>query len=335
VAHDLEPERRERRGGLRARVLVAADELALLWVWLMAVTQIGSLAENQCGTGATGSFDVTVPNDADVIVVGVHGLGAYDAQFTLTTSGVSIEGTACEVEVTQGNTSASTFQSAMWVGNVVALRGSTTATIAWAWRGTLANDARMVYGFYKGVDMTSFPTSAVRDQDGVQDGDMSGGATTPSLTASSGDRIVAWASGYTGGTPGGPTWTSPIASVTNYLTPYASGVASWAEGNPTGNMAVAETAWATVDDGGICAVVLIPAAGGGQIARPVSDVSVGGWTASSGTDRYAMVDEETASDTDYITSGANPAADECVLALGALSTPAAGTVTLRIRAKYV
>jgi hypothetical protein len=64
-------------------------------------------------------------------------------------------------------------------------------------------------------------------------------------------------------------------------------------------------------------------------------VSVGNWTASSGTDRYAMVDEETASDTDYITSGAAPANDECVLALGALSIPAAGTVTLRVRAKYV
>jgi hypothetical protein len=79
----------------------------------------------------------------------------------------------------------------------------------------------------------------------------------------------------------------------------------------------------------------VEAAGGGQIARPVSDVSVGNWTASSGTDRYAMVDEETASDTDYITSGAAPANDACVLALGALSTPVAGTVTLRVRAKYV
>lgn len=72
-----------------------------------------------------------------------------------------------------------------------------------------------------------------------------------------------------------------------------------------------------------------------QFARPVSDVSVGGWTASSGTDRFAMVDEEAASDADYITSGATPSNDECVLALGAISTPAAGTVTLRVRMKYV
>jgi hypothetical protein len=79
----------------------------------------------------------------------------------------------------------------------------------------------------------------------------------------------------------------------------------------------------------------LAAAAGFQYARPVSDVSVGNWTASSGTDRFAMVDEATADDADYITSGASPANDECVLALGALSTPAAGTVTLRVRAKYV
>jgi hypothetical protein len=81
--------------------------------------------------------------------------------------------------------------------------------------------------------------------------------------------------------------------------------------------------------------ILVYVAGGGQFARPVSDVSVGNWTASTGTDRFAMVDEEAASDADYITSGATPSNDECVLALGAISTPAAGTVTLRVRMKYV
>jgi hypothetical protein len=38
-----------------------------------------------------------------------------------------------------------------------------------------------------------------------------------------------------------------------------------------------------------------------QKARPVSDTAAGGWTASSGSDLFAMVDEATASDTDYIT----------------------------------
>ena len=72
----------------------------------------------------------------------------------------------------------------------------------------------------------------------------------------------------------------------------------------------------------------------GQFARPVSDVAAGGWTASTGSDLYAMVDESAASDADYITSGAAPAADTAVMTLGTLSTPVAGTVTLRIRAKY-
>jgi len=82
-------------------------------------------------------------------------------------------------------------------------------------------------------------------------------------------------------------------------------------------------------------VQYVAAGGGSQVARPVSDVSVGEWTASSGSDRFAMVDEPTLDDADYITSGAAPANDECVLGLGAVSTPAAGTVTLRVRAKYV
>ena len=39
-----------------------------------------------------------------------------------------------------------------------------------------------------------------------------------------------------------------------------------------------------------------------QIAVPVADISAGGWTPSSGTDLYAMLDETPASDADYATS---------------------------------
>jgi len=75
----------------------------------------------------------------------------------------------------------------------------------------------------------------------------------------------------------------------------------------------------------------------GQFARPSADVSDGNWLneSSSNTNLYASIDEVTASDADYIRSGANPSNDECVVQLGSISTPAAGTVTLRIRAKYV
>ena len=56
-----------------------------------------------------------------------------------------------------------------------------------------------------------------------------------------------------------------------------------------------------------------------QYARPTSDVSAGTWTASSGSDLFAMLDETTANDTDYIvTTGTST----CEVALGTMSDPA-------------
>lgn len=59
-----------------------------------------------------------------------------------------------------------------------------------------------------------------------------------------------------------------------------------------------------------------------QYARPTSDVSAGTWTASSGSDLYAMLDETVASDADYITT---TTASICEVALGTLSDPASST----------
>ena len=59
-----------------------------------------------------------------------------------------------------------------------------------------------------------------------------------------------------------------------------------------------------------------------QYARPVSDVSAGGWTASTGSDLFAMLDETSANDSDYITT---TNASTCEVALGSLSDPALST----------
>lgn len=59
-----------------------------------------------------------------------------------------------------------------------------------------------------------------------------------------------------------------------------------------------------------------------QYARPTSDVSAGTWTASTGSDLYAMLDETTANDADYI-STVN--ASICEVALGSLTDPASST----------
>ena len=59
-----------------------------------------------------------------------------------------------------------------------------------------------------------------------------------------------------------------------------------------------------------------------QYARPTSDVSAGTWTASTGSDLYAMLDETTANDADYI-STVN--ASTCEVTLGTLTDPASST----------
>lgn len=65
------------------------------------------------------------------------------------------------------------------------------------------------------------------------------------------------------------------------------------------------------------------------VARPDADVSAGTWTASSGSDLYAMIDEETASDADYITASS---AGTCEVALSTIAEPITGwSTTIRYR----
>lgn len=59
-----------------------------------------------------------------------------------------------------------------------------------------------------------------------------------------------------------------------------------------------------------------------QYARPTSDVSAGTWTASTGSDLFAMLDETSANDSDYITT---TSASTCEVALGSLTDPASST----------
>jgi hypothetical protein len=56
-----------------------------------------------------------------------------------------------------------------------------------------------------------------------------------------------------------------------------------------------------------------------RYARPSSDITDGAWTPSTGADLYAMLDEETASDTDYILTAAS---STCQIGLSAVTDPA-------------
>jgi hypothetical protein len=226
----------------------------------MAITRIGSLTESADAerTTNTGSESISVPADAEILIVGVHGY--YNTTNYFTGGAMTLGGTTFTTEVAQGNASGSYFMGALFAIDCRALTG--TRTLAWDWSGT-ANpntDVRIVWGCYKGVNTSAM----VRDSDGAQTS--SPPFTTPTLTALAGDLIVAWAWGfYTDASA--PTW-SNATQVTGYLTSYGEAKGSWAEGSPTGNTTVGVSAWTGVTDGAICAIVLAPAATGGT-SRPV------------------------------------------------------------------
>ncbi len=80
---------------------------------------------------------------------------------------------------------------------------------------------------------------------------------------------------------------------------------------------------------------LIPAARVSRFARPVADISGGSWLASSGSDLYAMIDETSYQDSDYIY--AENVGASCTLQLSQLDNPSPVTTThvLRYRGRGV
>jgi hypothetical protein len=113
---------------------------------------------------------------------------------------------------------------------------------------------------------------------------------------------------------------------------------SWGGGSPSADVTVSCTLGS---DGGVGAIVVKAAAAGGasQFARPSSDVAVGGWNnqVPNQTDVFESINETAAllSDTDYVQSGAAPVDDTLIVGLTAINPPGAGTVTIRIRAKFL
>lgn len=92
-----------------------------------------------------------------------------------------------------------------------------------------------------------------------------------------------------------------------------------------------EIAWLRNSGSGRSYAEIVAGMPTGQFARPTSDVAAGTWTPSAGSDLYAMVDETSANDSDYMRSAMSPVNDVAKLGLSALGTPGAGTVTLRVR----
>lgn len=107
------------------------------------------------------------------------------------------------------------------------------------------------------------------------------------------------------------------ATLTDALKDYSGNGRDWtSQGTNTVETQSAPVSW------GAGPVIILPVTVTTQKLAPVSDVSAGSWTPSSGTDLYAMLDETAASDTDYI---AATSATTCTLALASGSDPASST----------
>jgi len=70
-----------------------------------------------------------------------------------------------------------------------------------------------------------------------------------------------------------------------------------------------------------------------QYARPDSNISVGNWQPSSGPDCYAMIDESSTDDNDYISVTSYGSYETIVVGLSDVDTPDSGTRTVVVRAR--
>ena len=267
----------------------------------MAITQAGSTLSGLMAAGGgytantgTVSTTITVPADAEIVIVGVSGyqgsVGGF-AGATFTKGGVDTAMT----KATGGDSSAATWQGAAFY--LVSPDTGANKTLKWDWIGTgTSGDGTLNFSvtFWKGIDTAS----PVRDTDGAQASTFP--VTTPTLTAQSGDLIVAFCSHFRGAADGAgevSTWTNltELTEVTN--NGFSEG--SWATGSPSGNTTVT-AATGTSTEPGLIAIVLIPAAAAPttEILTADADVTDGGWlTDTGGTSLFPAIDEVTASDT--------------------------------------
>lgn len=212
----------------------------------MAVTSTGTPVEIQSSAN-TGSQALTVPADADVIVVGVC---AYESGVQVFTNGsMTLNSVALTKNIADADDS-------FFKGGQFYLVSPATGsqTLAWDWAGTsaLSMGVIMVVSYYKDVDTAS----AVRDTYVVQANDP---MATDTLTAQTGDLVCAWGWMF-GGTAEAVSWTNATEIDEYGAFNFANG--SLAEAAPTGNVQITAN-WVTSSDGGIAALVLKPSGGGG------------------------------------------------------------------------
>jgi hypothetical protein len=185
-----------------------------------------------------------------MLIVYVSG---YEEASEFTGGSLTIEGSATTEVAADASTSY--FQGAAFYK----LAPSTGAgvTIAWSFGGSspIACGILFVWVAYTGV-------GSVRGTYGDQEG--SGPYETTALTASSGDVISVFAFGYVYSDTTYSGWTTSSGSISELseFTSYANADGALGECSPAGNVTISGVQASDNQDGGILAIVMVPAAGG-------------------------------------------------------------------------
>lgn len=224
----------------------------------MAIVQTGSVLQftafSSANTG-TVSTTITVPADAELAVVGWSGFEGSTANYfcggsmTFTKGGVDTAMTsAFPAPGIVGDFSGALFYLAL-------PDTGTNKTVKWDWVGAgTAGDPTGLCSitFWKGMDTTNpVRGSGFGHNTGVP-------FTTGSITALSGDLIVAWAPCFVSNVEGTiNSWSN--LTLLSQITHLLNADAAWATGSPSGNTTVAASTSTNIADGSIFAMSLIPA----------------------------------------------------------------------------
>lgn len=215
----------------------------------MAIVQTGATQTfTALGSANTGtvSTTITVPADAELVVVGWSGFN----NTTLFFSSGSMTFTKGAADTAMTSVAGGDTATSNWACGYFYMFTPDTGSnksLKWDWAGTgTAGDTSNVctVTFWKGVD-----TSGVRGSSGGQNGSNTP-YTTGTITAVSGDFIIAMVGAFTTGTGSVNTW-SGLTSVTQ--TNSASAFGAVAIGSPSGNTTVAASTDTNLDDGSIVA----------------------------------------------------------------------------------
>ena len=223
----------------------------------MAIARTGySASAINGGTGNTGSFDITVPAGTDCLIVYVTGYESIADLFTGSGAGATLEGATADAVVTGSDISNDYFKGAAWVFLNPPVGAG--VTIAWDWAGTgdISNPAHFTWVAYSGV-------GSIRQAYGNQ---ASGPPySTGVLTSSSGDMISVSVFGYTAGEASVSTWSNAV-EISEFAATSTSD-STLAEHESTGNVTIATPGTSGYNDGGIMAVIMVPAAGAANTDR--------------------------------------------------------------------